>query len=205
MKQVFKCFSLLGVLLIGFSVFVSAGTSVYAAEETTKQLEYEKKLRKEIDTIYTQLIRYDELLGKYVVDERLVEASYQTDREIQGVYLLKDALNDKKRQNSEVSGENLLSIAISESNYVLDGNDVNNLLPVHRISKRSAWDTITKCIQEAWKGAISLVTIKGIVNLLKAGKFEAAAAKLASSLGGKVLGVAGAALFLLTCGAVEAS
>ncbi|OTO05311.1 DUF5626 family protein [Enterococcus sp. 5B3_DIV0040] len=38
MKQVFKCFSLLGVLLIGFSVFVSAGTSVHAAETLNKKL-----------------------------------------------------------------------------------------------------------------------------------------------------------------------
>lgn len=205
MKQVFRCFSLLGVLLIGISVLVSSGTSVYAAEETNKQLKYEESLIEEVDTIYSKLIKYDESLKKYVVDESLVESIYRTDQEIQGVYFLKDALNDKKQQNPEISCSELLTIAISESNYVLAGNDVNNLLPFHRISKRSAWDTITKCIQEAWKGAISLVTIKGIVNLLKAGKFEAAAAKLAASLGGKILGVAAAAAFLLTCGAVEAS
>ena len=205
MKQVFKCFSLLGVLLIGFSVFVSAGTSVYAAEETNKQLEYEESLREEVDMIYSKLIKYDESLKKYVVDESLVESIYRTDQEIQGVYFLKDALNDKKQQNPEISCSEFLTTAISESNYVLAGNDVNNLLPSYRISKRSAWDTITKCIQDAWKGAISLVTIKGVVNLLKAGKFEAAAAKLAASLGGKILGVAAAAAFLLTCGAVEAS
>lgn len=205
MSRFFKFFSLLGVMLIGLSILVGAGTSVYASEENNDNVTYVNKLKNEVHDIYTKLIRYDSSLERYVVNDSLVASIYKTDKEIQGIYYLKDALNNKKKESSIVSATTLLSSAIDESNYILDGNDINKLLPANMFSERSAWDTITKCIQEAWKGAISLVTIKGIVNLLKAGKFEAAAAKLATSLGGKILGVAAAAVFLLTCGATEAS
>lgn len=72
--------------------------------------------------------------------------------------------------------------------------------------KRAAdFSWIQRCLKEAWGTAVSLVTLKGIVNLVKAGKFEAAAAKLAASTAGKIVGIAALFAFLATCGATTVS
>lgn len=75
MKQVFRCFSLLGVLLIGFSVFVSAGTSVYAAEVAEEKInESQECLQPE--TIYQDregniFTRNEVIVQKGTIDPRI--------------------------------------------------------------------------------------------------------------------------------------
>ncbi|BCK50776.1 hypothetical protein SDSE159_20330 (plasmid) [Streptococcus dysgalactiae subsp. equisimilis] len=119
---------------------------------------------------------------------------------------MKDSLNDELNNNNSSNYSEIINQKISEIDYVLQGNDINNLIPSNTRVKRSAdfyW--IQRCLEEAWGYAISLVTLKGIINLFKAGKFEAAAAKLASATAGRIAGMAALFAFVATCGATTVS
>ncbi|OTN86785.1 hypothetical protein [Enterococcus faecium] len=72
MRQWFRCFSLLGVLLIGFSVFVSAGTSVYAAEKVNQVPDIETQKQQAVESLkfYLEEAGYvDTETHRYVVTD----------------------------------------------------------------------------------------------------------------------------------------
>lgn len=175
-------------------------------EPTLSNEEY-TKLSSEVNMIYTNLIKYDQIKNKFYVDENKAEQYYNYDDEsIKGVYLMKDNLNDELNNNNSSNYSEIINQKISEIEYVLQGNDTNNLIPNNQRVKRSAdFSWIQRCLEEAWGATVSLVTLKGIINLFKAGKFEAAAAKLATATLGKIVGVAALFAFLATCGATPVS
>lgn len=188
-----------------------APSFVYASElndsENSVSSKVYNKLSSEVRMIYRSLIKYDYSKNKFVVDEYKTEQYYNYDEEsIKGVYLMKDSLNDELINNGSADYSEIVNNKISEMEYVLQGNDVNNLISENTRTKRAAdFSWIQRCLKEAWGTAVSLVTLKGIVNLVKAGKFEAAAAKLAASTAGKIVGVAALFAFLATCGATTVS
>lgn len=192
------------VLLTALGSLAPSGISVYASEKSKN--EYDNQLKQEVKNIYQNLIQYDAQNNKYFVDMDLLEETEYTADEAQGVYLMKDALNAEIEAGAD--GGMLASKSINEANFVIDGNNPYELINhqgSNLIQYASSWDTVTRCIQEAWGHATSLVAIKGVVDLLKAGRFAAAASKLASVVKGRILGVAAASVFLLTCGAQKVS
>ncbi|CAR43541.1 hypothetical protein [Streptococcus uberis] len=212
MKKIQKIFIALSTMILLLSNIFS--TIIYA-NELHKNIEQNKenilanenisRLSSEVTTIYRELIRYDQSTNKFYVNETETEQYYNYDNEsVKGVYLMKDSLNDEVTNGSTNISE-LVNKKIYEIEYVLKGNDINILISKNNRFKRADFSWIQRCIQEAWGSTISLVTLKGIVNLFKAGKFEAAAAKLASSTAGRIAGVAALFAFLATCGATTVS
>ncbi|WP_168415569.1 hypothetical protein, partial [Streptococcus pyogenes] len=93
----------------------------------------------EVKTIYTNLIQYDQTKNKFYVDEDKTEQYYNYDDEsIKGVYLMKDSLNDELNNNNSSNYSEIINQKISEIDYVLQGNDINNLIPSNTRVKRSA-------------------------------------------------------------------
>ncbi|VHC21911.1 membrane protein [Streptococcus pyogenes] len=187
--------------------FAETQKEITTNSEATLSNEDYTKLTSEVKTIYTNLIQYDQTKNKFYVDEDKTEQYYNYDDEsIKGVYLMKDSLNDELNNNNSSNYSEIINQKISEIDYVLQGNDINNLIPSNTRVKRSAdFSWIQRCLEEAWGYAISLVTLKGIINLFKAGKFEAAAAKLASATAGRIAGMAALFAFVATCGATTVS
>ncbi len=201
-------FILVAALIIISSV---APSFIYASElnnsENSVSNKTYNKLSSEVKMIYRNLIKYDHSKNKFVVDEYKTEQYYNyNDESIKGVYLMKDSLNDELINTGSTNYSEIINQKLSEIEYVLQGNDINNLIPQNTRMKRAAdFSWIQRCLKEAWGTAVSLVTLKGIVNLVKAGKFEAAAAKLAASTAGKIVGIAALFAFLATCGATTVS
>ena len=209
MKKIKKSLLVLVAALIIISSV--APSFIYASElnnsENSVSNKTYNKLSSEVKMIYRNLIKYDHSKNKFVVDEYKTEQYYNyNDESIKGVYLMKDSLNDELINTGSTNYSEIINQKLSEIEYVLQGNDINNLIPQNTIMKRAAdFSWIQRCLKEAWGTAVSLVTLKGIVNLVKAGKFEAAAAKLAASTAGKIVGIAALFAFLATCGATTVS
>lgn len=181
--------------------------SVQTQSETTLSYRDYIRLSSEINMIYTNLIKYDQVKNKFYVDENKTEQYYNyNDDSIKGVYLMKDSLNSELANNTSSNYSEIVNQKVSEMQYVLEGNDANNLIPDYIKTDRSAdFSWIKRCLQEAWGYALDLATIKTLVNLFKSGKFEAAAAKLAASTAGKLVGMAALFAFVGTCGATKVS
>lgn len=209
MKKIKKSLLVLVAALIIISSV--APSFIYASElnnsENSVSNKTYNKLSSEVKMIYRNLIKYDHSKNKFVVDEYKTEQYYNyNDESIKGVYLMKDSLNDELINTGSTNYSEIINQKLSEIEYVLQGNDINNLIPQNTRMKRAAdFSWIQRCLKEAWGTADSLVTLKGIVNLVKAGKFEAAAAKLAASTAGKIVGIAALFAFLATCGATTVS
>lgn len=209
MKKIKKSLLVLVAALIIISSV--APSFIYASElnnsENSVLNKTYNKLSSEVKMIYRNLIKYDHSKNKFVVDEYKTEQYYNyNDESIKGVYLMKDSLNDELINTGSTNYSEIINQKLSEIEYVLQGNDINNLIPQNTRMKRAAdFSWIQRCLKEAWGTAVSLVTLKGIVNLVKAGKFEAAAAKLAASTAGKIVGIAALFAFLATCGATTVS
>ena len=209
MKKIKKSLLVLVAALIIISSV--APSFIYASElnnsENSVSNKTYNKLSSEVKMIYRNLIKYDHSKNKFVVDEYKTEQYYNyNDESIKGVYLMKDSLNDELINTGSTNYSEIINQKLSEIEYVLQGNDINNLIPQNTRMKRAAdFSWIQRCLKEAWGTAVSLVTLKGIVNLVKAGKFEAAAAKLAASTAGKIVGIADLFAFLATCGATTVS
>ncbi|CAI3474197.1 hypothetical protein CIRMBP1284_02446 [Enterococcus cecorum] len=209
MKKIKKSLLVLVAALIIISSV--APSFIYASElnnsENSVSNKTYNKLSSEVKMIYRNLIKYDHSKNKFVVDEYKTEQYYNyNDESIKGVYLMKDSLNDELINTGSTNYSEIINQKLSEIEYVLQGNDINNLIPQNTRMKRAAdFSWIQRCLKEAWGTAVSLVTLKGIVNLVKAGKFEAAAAKLAASTAGKIVGIAALFAFLATCGATTVS
>lgn len=209
MKKIKKSLLVLVAALIIISSV--APSFIYASElnnsENSVSNKTYNKLSSEVKMIYRNLIKYDHSKNKFVVDEYKTEQYYNyNDESIKGVYLMKDSLNDELINTGSTNYSEIINQKLSEIEYVLQGNDINNLIPQNTRMKRAAdFSWIQRCLKEAWGTAVSLVTLKGIVNLVKAGKFEAAAAKLAASTAGKIVGIAASFAFLATCGATTVS
>ena len=209
MKKIKKSLLVLVAALIIISSV--APSFIYASElnnsENSVSNKTYNKLSSEVKMIYRNLIKYDHSKNKFVVDEYKTEQYYNyNDESIKGVYLMKDSLNDELIKTGSTNYSEIINQKLSEIEYVLQGNDINNLIPQNTRMKRAAdFSWIQRCLKEAWGTAVSLVTLKGIVNLVKAGKFEAAAAKLAASTAGKIVGIAALFAFLATCGATTVS
>ncbi|OTO02254.1 streptococcin A-M57 [Enterococcus sp. 5B3_DIV0040] len=72
MTRLFKLFSFVGVLLLGFSVFVSAGTSVYAAEKSNEFFDIETQEKQAVESLkfYLEEVGYvDRESHRYVVTD----------------------------------------------------------------------------------------------------------------------------------------
>ena len=209
MKKIKKSLLVLVAALIIISSV--APSFIYASElnnsENSVSNKTYNKLSSEVKMIYRNLIKYDHSKNKFVVDEYKTEQYYNyNDESIKGVYLMKDSLNDELINTGSTNYSEIINQKLSEIEYVLQGNDINNLIPQNTRMKRAAdFSWIQRCLKEAWGTAVSLVALKGIVNLVKAGKFEAAAAKLAASTAGKIVGIAALFAFLATCGATTVS
>lgn len=209
MKKIKKTLlALVAALIIISSI---APSFIYASElhdsENSVSSKTYNKLSSEVNMIYRHLIKYDHSKNKFVVDEYKTEQYYNyNDESIKGVYLMKDSLNDELINTGSTNYSEIINQKLSEIEYVLQGNDINNLIPKNTRMKRALdFSWIQRCLKEAWGTAVSLVTLKGIVNLVKAGKFEVAAAKLAASTAGKIVGIAALFAFLATCGATTVS
>lgn len=214
MKTVRKFFvsvSLMSVLLSSITPSIVAAGEVIgvitgAEVENTRELKTEEDLLGEVQSIYKNMIKYDALQEKFIVDDLIVTDFYQNDTaSIQGVYLLKDSLNDELINNPSLGKEDILNQKIDEMTFIINGGDESELITSSVRSKRADFSWIQRCIEEAWGVTISLVSLKGVVDLFKAGKFEAAAAKLAATTAGKIVGVAALAAFLAICGAETVS
>ena len=209
MKKIKKSLLVLVAALIIISSV--APSFIYASElnnsENSVSNKTYNKLSSEVKMIYRNLIKYDHSKNKFVVDEYKTEQYYNyNDESIKGVYLMKDSLNDELINTGSTNYSEIINQKLSEIEYVLQGNDINNLIPQNtRMKRATEFSWIQRCLKEAWGTAVSLVTLKGIVNLVKAGKFEAAAAKLAASTAGKIVGIAALFAFLATCGATTVS
>lgn len=214
MKTVRKFFisaSLMSVLLgsiipstvaAGEAIGVTTGAEV----ENVSELKTEEDLLREVQSIYKNMIKYDSLQEKFIVDDLIVADYYQNDTvSIQGVYLLKDSLNDELINTPSLDKEDILNQKIDEMTFIINGGDESELITNSVRSKRADFSWIQRCIKEAWGVTISLGSLKGVVNLFKAGKFEAAAAKLAATTAGRIVGVAALVAFLATCGAETVS
>lgn len=214
MKTVRKFFvsvSLMSVLLSSITPSIVAAGEVIgvitgAEVENTRELKTEEDLLGEVQSIYKNMIKYDALQEKFIVDDLIVTDFYQNDTaSIQGVYLLKDSLNDELINNPSLGKEDILNQKIDEMTFIINGGDESELITSSVRSKRADFSWIQRCIEEAWGVTISLVSLKGVVDLFKAGKFEAAAAKLAATTAGRIVGVAALVAFLATCGAETVS
>lgn len=72
MSKIVKLFSLFGVLLIGFGVLVSAGTSAYAAEKSNEFLDIEAQEKQAVESLkfYLEEVGYvDRESHRYVVTD----------------------------------------------------------------------------------------------------------------------------------------
>nr|WP_039692449.1 hypothetical protein [Streptococcus gallolyticus] len=210
MKKINKIFLPLLTLVLMLPCFLISVSNVKASEVSVSLSSYDyMRLTNEVNTIYHNLIKYDEATNKFIVNETQTYTFYNGDSQsIQGVYLMKDNLNTEL--NSEVTPNELVETKISDITYVLQGNDINELLPPeYRASTmlRAAapdYGLIGRCIKDAWGVALGAGTLKTIVNLFKSGRFEAAAAALASSTAGRIAGIAALFAFVATCGIQDA-
>ncbi|GAB7306682.1 peptidase [Enterococcus gallinarum] len=148
MKKWGKYFSLLGVLLVGLSTFVCAGTSVYAAEETT---EMNQQLKNEL---VDELTFYFETVGSFDED---------------GVYHVNDlnAIHERINQNTE---EGIAAKAFYEQIVVPSLQRVN--------WKKYAGCVVINSLPGggvAWALGTAASAQSGFIEALKAFNFEKAA------------------------------
>ena len=158
--------------------------------------------------IFTRFLRYDQTTDKYITDDTAMRAYGYTDKDIQAIHELSDSMNVSIQGGSDGStlAQSYMAAAIStlEEPLTSQGETLADQDVSPRRARGDFWRVVQGCIADAWKGAIDLVALKGVMDLLKGGNFAAAAAKLAKSAGGRIAGYAGAVLFLMGCGAIPA-
>lgn len=210
-RKIFVSIVLMSVLFGSVTPsIVTAGEVIRVTAESEvengSELKIKRDLLREVQIIYKNLIKYDLLQEKFIVDNLVVTDFYQNDvASVQGVYLLKDSLNEELLNNPSLDKDDVLNQKIEEMTFIINGGDESELITNSHRSKRADFSWIERCIKEAWGVTISFVSLKGVVNLFKAGKFEAAAAKLAATTAGRIAGVAALVAFLATCGAETVS
>lgn len=132
MKKIKKSLLVLVAALIIISSV--APSFIYASElnnsENSVSNKTYNKLSSEVKMIYRNLIKYDHSKNKFVVDEYKTEQYYNyNDESIKGVYLMKDSLNDELINTGSTNYSEIINQKLSEIEYVLQGNDINNLIP----------------------------------------------------------------------------
>lgn len=204
-KEIKKIIFVLMAGIMAAIPFVTASTTVYAAEKIEMGTAERKILEDEVDILYTKIFVYNKNEDTYVVNENELNKMDYTDQELQGVQLLLTSLNSRAEDYS--TNNKLASIVpnniISEINTVMDGNESSLIQPMPET--RGVWETIQGCFKDAVGVLVSVVKIKSIVNLFKAGKFEAAATALVKAVGATPLTIVSAIGFIAFCGAKEVS